>query len=103
MLDSVLPLSLTDVRPLLLESLPWSPLDFVKGISRSGDRTVQFNSLLRELHPANDLRFTHAIAPEADVAVLAERLPWDSSFFGYDVARLNGVFPLTGGYRAEAD
>ena len=102
MLDSVQPLSLTDVRPLLLESLPWSPLDFIKGISRSGDRTVQFDSLLRELHPANDLRFTHALAPDADVAVLAERLPWDSAFFGYDVARLNGVFPLAG-YRADVD
>src|SRR5688572_4390481 len=102
MLDSVLPLSLTDVRPLLLESLPWSPLDFVKGISLAGDRTVQFNGLLRELHPTNDLRFTHSIAPNVDVAVLAERLPWDTAFFGYDVARLNGVFPLTG-YRADAD
>jgi hypothetical protein len=102
MLDSVMPLSLAHVRPLLLESLPWSPLDFVKGISRTGDRTVQFEALLRELDPANDLRFTHALAPDADVAVLAERLPWDSKFFGYDIARLNGIFPLTG-YRADAD
>ena len=100
--QSVLPLPLADARPLLLESLPWSPLDFVKGISRTGDRAVQFGGLLREMDAANDLRFTCPVAPGADVAVCAERLPWDTAFFGYGVARLNGVFPLTG-YRAEAD
>src|SRR5688500_19500707 len=88
MLDSVLPLSLPHVRPLLLESLPWSPHDFLKDISRTGDRAVQFDGLLRELDPADDLRLAHAIAPDAEVAGLAERLPWDSAFFGYDVARL---------------
>lgn len=93
---------LAQLRPQLMESLPWSPFDFVKGISRTGDRAVQFDGLLRELDAANDLRFTHSIAPDADVAVFAERLPWDTAFFGYDVARLNGVFPLTG-YRDEAD
>ena len=98
----VLPLSLADVRPLLLQSLPWSPLDFVRGISAGGDRAVQLDSLLREMDPANDLRFVSSIAPDAEVAVFAERLPWDSAFFGYEVARLNGVFPLTR-YRGEAD
>jgi hypothetical protein len=91
-----------DLRPLLLESLPWSPLDFVKGISPVGDRAIQFDALLRPLDAANDLRFTNPIASGDEVAVFAERLPWDSAFFGYDVARLNGVFPLTG-YRADAD
>jgi hypothetical protein len=91
-----------DLRPLLLESLPWSPLDFVKGIAPEGDRAVQFDGLLRPLDAANDLRFTYPIAPGAEVAVFAERLPWDSAFFGYDVARLNGVFPLRG-YAPEAD
>jgi hypothetical protein len=100
---TVLPARLADVRPLLLDSLPWSPLDFVKGISLAGDRAVQFDGLLRPIDAVNDLRFMHTIGPDAEVAVLAERLPWDSAFFGYEVARLNGVFPLTGGYRAEAD
>ena len=97
------PAELAHVRPLLLDSLPWSPFDFIKGISRTGDRAVQFDALLRRLDEANDLRFTHPIAPDAEVAVIAERLPWDSAFFGYDVARLHGVFPLTGGYRHDAN
>ena len=36
--------------------------------------------------------------------MFAERLPCDSAFFGYDVARLNVVFPLRrGGYSPDAD
>jgi dTDP-4-amino-4,6-dideoxy-D-galactose acyltransferase len=97
-------LSVGTLQPLIQESLPWSPLDFVRGISTAGDRAVYFASILRDLDPANDLRITCAIAADRDVAVVAERLPWDSSFFGYDVARLHGVFPLQpGGYRADAD
>jgi hypothetical protein len=99
---SALTMPLSDLRSQLLDGLPWSPLDFLKGISRDGDRAVQFGGLLREMDVANDLRFTYPIATDADVAVFAERLPWDSAFFGYEVARLNGVFPLAG-YRGEAD
>ena len=102
MSPNALAADVAQVRPLLLNSLPWSPFDFIKGISRAGDRAVQFDALLRRLDEADDLRFTHPISPDADVAVLAERLPWDSAFFGYNVARLHGVFPLTG-YRHDAD
>lgn len=100
--QSVLPMSLAEVRPRLLDSVPWSPLDFVKGISPAGDRAVQFDGLLRGMEAVDDLRFAYPISARDDVAVFAERLPWDTAFFGYDVARLNGVFPLTG-YRSEAD
>lgn len=93
-----------DVRSLLLESLPWSPHDFIRGISTAGDRALQVDSLLRDIDPADDLRIAHPITSDTDVAVCAERLPWDSSFFGYDVARLHGVFPLKrGGYCHSAD
>ena len=102
MLTTQRPQALVDLRPALLGSVPWSPLDFVKGICSEGDRAVQFDSLLRERDEVDDLRFTYPVGPADDVAVFAERLPWDTAFFGYDVARLNGVFPLNG-YRADAD
>lgn len=102
MLTTQRPQALADLRSALLDSVPWSPLDFVKGISAAGDRAVQFDGLLRDLDEVNDLRFTYPLGPADDVAVFAERLPWDTGFFGYDVARLNGVFPLNG-YRNEAD
>jgi RimJ/RimL family protein N-acetyltransferase len=91
-------------RSLLLESLPWSPLDFIRGVSPGGDRAVHVASLLRDIDPGNDLRFRCTLGANTDVAVCAERLPWDSSFFGYGVARLHGVFPLRkGGYAHDAD
>jgi dTDP-4-amino-4,6-dideoxy-D-galactose acyltransferase len=93
-----------DVRPLIRDCLPWSPLDFVKGISLEGDRAVHTAALLRAIDPADDLRFSCPISDDIDVGVFAERLPWDSEFFGYGVARLQGIIPLrTGGYRAQAD
>ena len=93
-----------DARSRLLESLPWSPLDFIRGVSADGDRAVQVASLLRDIDPANDLRLVCPLGADLHVAVCAERLPWDSAFFGYDVARLHGVFPLRkGGYAHDAD
>lgn len=83
-----------DVRSRLLESLPWSPLDFIRGVSPAGDRAVHVGSLLRDIDSVNDLRFVWQLGADADVVVCAERLPWDSAFFGYDVARLHGVYPL---------
>ncbi len=66
------------------------------------DRAAHADTLLREIAPADDLRFSFPLAANAEVAVCAERLPWDSKFFGYGVARLQGVFPLSG-YRPDAD
>jgi len=95
---------LDEVRPLILDSVPWSPFDFIRGISTQGDRAVQVAALLRNIDPADDLRFTHAITADTEVAVCAERLPWDSNFFGYGVARLHGIFPLgQGAYSQDAD
>jgi dTDP-4-amino-4,6-dideoxy-D-galactose acyltransferase len=93
-----------NVRPLIRDCLPWSPLDFLKGISLEGDRAVHTAALLRKIDPADDLRFSCPISNDLDVGVFAERLPWDSEFFGYGVARLQGIIPLrAGGYCAEAD
>jgi hypothetical protein len=104
MTPSTMPLRPAEMRPLLVDSLPWSPLDFLRGVSPRGDREVHFNSVLRDLDPADDLRFTGTVAPDLEVAVLAERLPWDSSFFGYEVARVHGVYPVgPGKYRPDAD
>jgi hypothetical protein len=93
-----------DLRSVIGASVPWSPLDFVRGISVDGDRAVHAASLMREIAADDNLRFSYPIAPDANVAVCAERLPWDSAFFGYGVARLQGVFPLEkDGYRPGAD
>lgn len=101
---SLLTSRLDEVRSLIRDSLPWSPLDFVRGVSPEGDRAVHTAALLRELDPADDLRFSSPLRNDTDVGVFAERLPWDSEFFGYGVARLQGIIPLrTGGYRAGAD
>jgi dTDP-4-amino-4,6-dideoxy-D-galactose acyltransferase len=96
-------LSLTEeLRSSIGGSLPWSPLDFVRGICVEGDRAVQAASLTRDIAPDDDLRFSFPLSAAGDVVVCAERLPWDSKFFGYGVARLHGVFPLNG-YRPDAD
>jgi hypothetical protein len=93
-----------EVRARLVEGLPWSPLDFIRGVSPGGDRAVHAASVLREIAPADDLRFVWTLDTGRDVAVCAERLPWDSAFFGYGVARLHGVFSLQkDGYAHDAD
>jgi hypothetical protein len=95
---------LDEVRSLMLESVPWSPFDFIRGISPDGDHAVHVASLLRDIDPADDMRIAFPITADTDVAVCAERLPWDSAFFGYGVARLHGVFPLKkDGYCANAN
>ena len=93
-----------ELCPIIRDALPWSPLDFIRGISVDGDREVLAASLLRRLDPRDDLRLISRLDSGAEVAVLAERLPWDSAFFGFEVARLNGVFPLgEPGYSLSAD
>lgn len=90
------------VRPLLQQSLPWTPHDFIRNISLRGDRELQAAHLLRPIDPADDLRLLVPI-PGDELAVCAERLPWDSAFFGYDVARLHGMFPLSNGFAPRAE
>src|SRR4051812_8036794 len=85
---------LPQIRAVLAEHLPWSPLDFIPAISRKGDRSLYAEQLTGTLPEEHDLRFRATLADGSRVAVFAELLPWDTQFFGYGVARLNGVFPL---------
>jgi dTDP-4-amino-4,6-dideoxy-D-galactose acyltransferase len=95
---------LSGVRAVLAEHLPWSPLDFIPGISRRGDRLVYAEQLTAMVQDENDLRFRGELPDGSPVAVLAEILPWDTDFFGYGVARLWGVFPLESPwFRPKAD
>jgi dTDP-4-amino-4,6-dideoxy-D-galactose acyltransferase len=82
------------LRDHLSRTLQWSPVDYVPGIDRAADKQMWAEELTRRLPETDDLRFRSSLAQAGDVAVMAERLPWDSDFFGYGVARLNGVFPL---------
>lgn len=79
------------VRALLAEHLPWSPIDFVPAISRSGDRGILAEQLCRDLDAGDDLRFA-AGGKGKGFLVFCERLPWDTAFFGYGVARISGIY-----------
>ena len=86
---------ISDIRSVLAENVPWSPLDFIRSISISGDKRVYVDRLTRHLDEQDDIRFVYRYPDGERLAVFAERLPWDSEFFGYGVARLDGVFPLS--------
>jgi hypothetical protein len=79
---------------LLTEHLPWTPFDYVPGLSRQGDRELTTEVLVAPKPAEDDFRFRGESDDGEPLALLAERLPWDSEFFGYGVARINGVFPL---------
>lgn len=85
---------LDNAQAILSECLPWSPNDFIRELSLAGDRAMYAAHLTRDISERDDLRFLHELPGGEQIAVFAERLPWDSKFFGYDVARLNGLFFL---------
>lgn len=87
-------LHLDHVAAVLPECLPWSPMDFLREICSEADRRMYARQLTRPLPQQDDLRCIHELGDGRQVFVSAERLPWDSAFFGYNVARLNGMFPL---------
>jgi len=82
------------VCSVLAENLPWSPMDYVPGISLEGDRGIFAEQLTATLPEADDLRFVVEVPKVGPVAVFAQRLPWDSDFFGFEIARLDAVFPI---------
>ncbi len=86
---------LAELRRVLSEHLPWSPRDYVQGISRQGDRAIYAEQLTADIAAGDDLRAIVTPNDGDQFVVLAERLPWDSEFFGFGVARLNGIFPLS--------
>ena len=85
---------LQEIRSILTEHLPWSPLDFIRKLPADRDRNLFAKQLTEELDAEDDFRTVGTIASGQRVAVFAERLAWDTAFFGYGVARINGVFLL---------
>ncbi len=81
-----------EVARLLADHLPFSPLDFVPGIALAGDREIYAEKLTGDLPPDDDRRLL-VRSQGQEVAILGRRLAWDSQFFGYDVVRLDGIFP----------
>ena len=92
------------IRSILAEHLPWSPVGFIRKVNAAGDRSIYAEALISELADNDDMRFLHRTSDGDDVAVFARGLPWDTAFFGREIARLDGVFPLTEPfYRPGAD
>ena len=79
-----------DVRAAAIANLRWSPHDFVQTISVEEDRKMFIEHATRDLEAENDLRFIYN-NKDGTIALLAERLPWDSGFFGFPIARLNAI------------
>lgn len=84
-----------EVRARLHETLTFSPYEFIRRPAEfaQADRAVYINDLTGEVNANDDLRFVYP-TEQGELAVFARRLPWDSQFFGYGVARLDGIFPL---------
>lgn len=89
------PIDLGKIRHILIKNIPWSPLDFIKEISKEGDKEIFIDRITSNLNQENDLRFIYEAEYGQEIAVFAERLQWDSNFFGYNIARLNGIFSLS--------
>ena len=83
------------LKRLLIGHVPWSPLDFIQGISQVDDKEIWVNQVCGPLAPADDLRLIVEMPPDRRAVVLAERLPWDSLFFEYGIGRLQGIFDLS--------
>jgi hypothetical protein len=96
---------LKEIGSLLEENLPWSPFDYIRGISLTGDKALYAGQLTAPTRfETDDLRILCRLSEDDNLAVFAERLPWDSDFFGYGVAKLHGIFPLNEPfYRPYAD
>ena len=105
MIASLTPLGgrAAEIGSWLAQHLPWTPHDFVPGISLQGDRELRAAFLTRELAAEDDMRLLARDPQGREVVVCAERLPWDSEFFGHGVARLNGVHALSSGASTPPD
>ncbi len=82
------------VKGMLLEHLPWSPLDFIRAMPEESGKEAHVEYLTREIDSSNDLRFIGKLPNGADLAIFAEKLPWDTDFFGYGVGKLHGAYLL---------
>lgn len=84
---------LDEIQKSLAANLQWSPMDFIKGISITGDMEYFVAQLTKEADN-NVLRFIANSEQGSKIAVFAEKLEWDSEFFGYPIAKLNAIIPL---------
>lgn len=99
-LTPLAPADLASVQERIAAHLTWSPHDFVRRPGfREVDRRHLAEQVTRPLPASDDLRF---LTDDGRTALLAERLPWDSDFFGWPVVRLQGLFQL-GPYDASLD
>lgn len=89
---------LQELCSILSTNLPWSPMDFIRGISLEGDRRLFADQLSAQIDESLDLRTISELDSGKRIAVFAEKLRWDSDFFGYGVAKLNGIFVLEDPY-----
>ena len=67
----------------------YPPLDFIRHLDQSAHRRDELEQYLDVGGTERDLGVI-----EAGYYVAAECLAWDSKFFGYEVARVNGIFQL---------
>jgi len=86
----------TSISESLSAAMPWEPFDFIKTADHNALKQSAIAEYTRELDPENDLR---AIATSQNelCAVLCEKLPWDTEFFGYGIAKLHGIYRLKDG------
>lgn len=92
------------LREQLSTTLERSPHDYIRGVRLEGDRALWAGGLLATLPPEDDIRAIFEDPMLGPVLVACQRLPWDSDFFGLQVARLNAVVPLDAPrYQVEAD
>jgi hypothetical protein len=88
----------------LAANLHFLPLDFLRTLDLRAHAQATAQQALAPLPAEQDLRFVHdaprvtASGAEGSThqrwAVIAQKLDWDSEFFGYPVARLDAVVPL---------
>lgn len=90
--------NLLELREILLTNLPWSPLDFIRELSVSGDRSLFVAQLTSEMESEFDLRTISTLPSGKHVVVFAQKLAWDTAFFGYGVGKLHGVFLIDAPY-----
>lgn len=90
------------VREALRNANLESPHAFIRGLDATYDMGVMIEEITRDIPETNDLRL--AIGEGArERWVFLERLPWDSEFFGYGVAKLHTVIDPAGPLQMRAD
>jgi len=81
----------------IIQSRKYSPLDFIRSISISGDNKIYANEISKFLGTDEDLSFD----VDNKYIVLIKKLSWDSNFFCFnickivDIIRLNEVIEYT--------